>query len=320
MKEKGTTEEAGIITDARESIKKYMEESGKTQTVTAKEIGVSSATLSLFMKGRYAGDNEEVAASIRQFLYIDRKRKVLAQKPPVCVEIKNTSQILEKVYVTQATGDILLIYGDAGCGKTTALQYYQKNNRNVIYIEADVTNNSYRAILGMIAEEMGENGNMSTASMMRRVISRLKGTTTLLVIDEAQHLAPKAFDAIRALNDKAGIGIVYAGNPSIKKRMYGTRQDDYDQVYSRIGYHCPLYNRYSKADIEAIFKGCSLNGECLGYLHKTAQRKGGMRVMVKQYCVASNIALSLGEEFGMIHLQDAAERMGIERRPETDES
>lgn len=307
-------EKQSSIDAARKSIRDYMAKSGKTQTVTAKEIGISSATLSLFMKERYTGDNEEIASTIEQFLYINRKRSTLAQKPEICTEIKNTRHILEKVYVTQATGDILLIYGDAGCGKTTALQYYKKNNRNVIYIEADVTNNSYRAILGMISEELGENGNYATAVMMRRLVNRLKGTTMLLIIDEAQHLAPKAFDAIRALNDKAGIGIVYAGNPSIKKRMYGTRQDDYDQVYSRIGYQCSLYNRYSRADIEAIFNRCHLNKECLEYLHKISQRKGGMRIMVKQYCVAANIALSLGEEFGMIHLQDAAERMGIFER------
>lgn len=296
---------------AAEQIRKYMKNSGRSQTATAKEIGISGATLSLFLKGRYTGDNEEIADSIEQFLFINHKRDTLARKPEICLELHNTGQILEKVYIAQVTGDILLIYGDAGCGKTTALQHYKRNNKNVIYIEADVTNNSYRSVLSMIAEETGENGNGSTAALMRRLTGRLKGTAALLIIDEAQHLAPKAFDAIRALNDKAGIGIVYSGNPSIKKRMYGCRQDDYDQVYSRIGYHCPLYNHYSQREIQAVFSSRKLNEECLSYLHRIAQRKGGLRVMVKQYCIAENIARSLNEDFDVIHLQEAAERMGI---------
>lgn len=299
------------VQKAAEQVRAYMERNGKSQAATAKEIGISSATLSLFMKGRYTGDNEEIADSIEQFLFIDHKRNTLSKKPDICLELHNTSQILEKVYIAQVTGDILLIYGDAGCGKTTALQHYKRNNKNVVYIEADVTNNSYRSVLSMIAEETGESGGGSTAALMRRVIGRLKGTNTLLIIDEAQHLAPKAFDAIRALNDKAGIGIVYSGNPSIKKRMYGCRQADYDQVYSRIGYHCPLYNHYSQNDIQAIFSGKNLNKECLSYLHRIAQKKGGLRVMVKQYCIAENIARSFNEDFDVIHLQEAAERMGI---------
>lgn len=299
------------IQEAANEIKSYMERCGKSQTVTAKEIGISSATLSLFLKGRYTGDNEEIAESIEQFLFMDRKRNCLSKKPEICPEIHNTSQILEKVYITQATGDILLIYGDAGCGKTTALQYYKRNNRNVIYIEADVTNNSYRSILSAIAKESGVNGKGAASVIMHQVIENLKGTTTLLIIDEAQHLAPKAFDAIRALNDKAGIGIVYSGNPSIKKRMYGFRQDDYDQVYSRIGYHCQLHNHYSQNDIRAIFSGYAIDKECMAYLHRVAQKKGGLRVMVKQYCVAENIARSLNEAFSLIHLQEAAERMGF---------
>lgn len=299
---------------ARELIQQYIEKTGKSQAATAKQIGISPTTFSLFLNGRYSGSNEEVAESVMQFLKIEMKRDALSKKPEVFTDLNNTREILSKVYIAQITGDILLIYGDAGCGKTTALRYYEKNNRNVIYIEADVTNNSYRSILTTIAEDTGVNSYGSAAAIMKRLVRFFDGSTALLIIDEAQHLAPKAFDAIRALNDKAGIGIVYAGNPSIKKRMYGNHQEDYDQVYSRVGYHCPLYNRYSLKDIQMIFKGLPVNDECIKYLHKVAQRKGGMRVMIKQYCLAANLALSLDEPFNIVHLKEASERMGILER------
>lgn len=300
-----------LIQETRRALTEYMKRSSRSQKAVARELNVSDATLSLFLKDRYTGNNEEVARSIEQFLGMEQRRSSLCQRPDTCLEVRNTRNILEKVYVAQTTGDILLIYGDAGCGKTTALQHYAKHNKNVIYVEADVTNSSYRSILCLIADELGEACRGATAVIMRRIIQKLKGRSIVLVIDEAQHLAPKAFDAIRALNDKAGIAIVYAGNPSIKKRMYGTRQDDFDQVYSRIGYHCPLFNRYSEEDIKAIFQKYGLDAECITYLHRIAQRKGGLRVMIKQYCMAANIALSLGEPFGIIHLQEAADRMGI---------
>lgn len=300
-----------MVQEARSKINQYLEQSRRKQGAVAKELGISPAAFSLFLKDRYTGNNREIAEKIEQFLGMEQRRNTLSKKPGICFEVKNTRQILEKVYVTQTTGDILLIYGDAGCGKTTALQYYAQHNKNVIYVEADVTNSSYRSMLCLIAEELGEPSRGASSTIMHKLIRKTKGSSMVLIIDEAQHLAPKAFDAIRALNDKAGIGIVYAGNPSIKKRMYGTKQDDFDQVYSRIGYHCPLYNRYSMEDIQSIFKDYGLNKECITYLQKIAQRKGGLRIMIKQYCMAVNIALSLEEPFEMIHLQEAAERMGI---------
>lgn len=296
---------------ARKLIRQYLDKAGRNQAVVAKQIGISPATFSLFLNDRYTGNNEEVAEAIIQFLTIETKKDSLSKKPEIFTDLRNTKEILNKVYVAQVTGDILLIYGDAGCGKTTALKYYRKNNRNVVYIEADVTNNSYRSMLTTIAEETGVNKYGSAAAIMKRLVEFFDGSNALLIIDEAQHLAPKAFDAIRALNDKAGIGIVYAGNPSIKKRMYGNHQEDYDQVYSRVGYHCPLYNRYSLNDIQMIFKEQQIDTECIKYLHKVAQRKGGMRIMVKQYCLAANLALSLEEPFNIVHLQEASERMGI---------
>lgn len=296
---------------ARRMIRQYIDKKGKNQTAVAKQIGISPATFSLFLNDRYTGNNEEVAEAVMQFLSIVAKRDSLSKKPDIYTDLRNTKEILNKVYVTQITGDILLIYGDAGCGKTTALKHYKRNNRNVIYIEADVTNNSYRSMLTTIGEEIGINRYGSAAAIMKRLVEFFDGSNALLIIDEAQHLAPKAFDAIRALNDKAGIGIVYAGNPSIKKRMYGNHQEDYDQVYSRVGYHCPLYNRYSLKDIQMIFKEQQIDTECIKYLHKTAQRKGGMRIMVKQYCLAANLASSLEEPFNIVHLQEASERMGI---------
>ncbi len=300
-----------MIQKARSKINQYLEQSKRKQGAVAKELGISPTTFSLFLKERYTGNNQEIAEKIEQFLGMEQRRDALSKKPDICFEVKNTRQILEKVYVTQTTGDILLIYGDAGCGKTTALQYYAQHNKNVIYVEADVTNSSCRSILKLIAEELGETSRGATSNIMQQLIKKLNGSSVVLIIDEAQHLVPKAFDAIRALNDKAGIGIVYAGNPSIKKRMYGTKQDDFDQVYSRIGYHCPLYNKYSAEDIQEIFKGYGLDKECITYLRKVAQRKGGLRIMIKQYCMAVNIALSLEEPFEIIHLQEAAERMGI---------
>jgi len=290
----------------------FMEQNQKTQSQVSKELGISKATLSLFLNGSYSGNNEEVAQKINQYLSMSVVRQAQAKEPEVNPNVSNTSEILDKIHITHATNDILLLYGSAGCGKTTALKYYAEHNNGVVYVEADVTTNSHRSVLALILEAIGENPKGATSEMMRLLVSRLKGTNKLIIIDEAQHLTPKSFDVIRALNDKAQVGLVYSGNPSILNRMFNGRcAGEFDQVHSRIGYQCPLKNKYSLNDIENVFKTCHLSKECLQYLQKVSQRKGGLRVMVKRYKLAANIAAALGEEITTDILDEAAEKMGI---------
>lgn len=288
-----------------------MKQNNKTQTQVARQLGVSKTTLSLFLSGNYTGNNEEMAEKVEQYLSLGTVKESLAKEPEICLSLSNTEQILEKVHITHVTNDILLLYGSAGCGKTTALKYYAEHNNGVVYVEADVTTNSHRSVISMILESLGEKPKGATSDMMRLLVSKLKDTDKLIIIDEAQHLTSKTFDAIRALNDKACVGIVYSGNPSILKRMYGRNAEELDQVHSRIGYQCPLKNNYSLNDIEKVFKNHHLPHECIQYLQRVSNRKGGLRVMVKQYKLAANIATALNEEFKKEFLDEAAKRMGI---------
>lgn len=303
--------ENSYINDLRSKLENDIQMNSKTQSQVAKQLGVSKATLSLFLSGNYTGNNEEMAEKVEQYLALVAFRQSIAKEPAVCLTLSNTEQILEKVHITHATNDILLLYGSAGCGKTTALKYYTEHNNGAVYVEADVTTNSHRSILSLILEALGEAPKGATSDIMRKLVSKLKSTDKLIIIDEAQHLTPKSFDAIRALNDKAHVGIVYSGNPSILNRMYGRSAEELDQVHSRIGYQCPLKNRYSLNDIEKVFEKYHLPADCLQYLQRVSQRKGGLRVMVKQYKLAANIATALNEAFRIEFLDEAAKRMGI---------
>lgn len=195
--------------------------------------------------------------------------------------------------------------------KTTALKHYAEHNNGVIYIEADATTGTPRAILLTLLESIGGQPIGSTAQVMKSILNILRGTNRLIIIDEAQHLTERSFDTIRAINDKIGIGLVYSGNPSILKQMYGRREQEFDQLYSRIGLHCELTNKYSLDDIRNIFSGLDVSEECIKYLKKVAQNKGGLRLMIKQYKNAANIAAAFGQSLTVDHLEEAARRMSI---------
>ncbi|MCI9193868.1 MAG: AAA family ATPase [Acutalibacter muris] len=299
------------VSEMRESLAAYISDAQESQSNVAKELGISKTTLSLFLSGTYTGNNQELAKKAGQYIRMGTARRSVARAPAICRSVGNTKAIQEKAKIAHLYGEIVVIYGPAGCGKSTALRDYQQNNNGTIYVETDVTTNSPRCVLKLILTAMGEEPKGSTADIMQLIISRLTGTNRLLIIDEAQHLTEKSFDAVRAINDKAHIGIVYSGNPSILKRMYGKQEEELDQLYSRVVYKCPLHNAYTMDDIEGIYAGADFNRECIKYLYHISKRKGGLRLMVNQCKIAQNLAAALHEEFSVTHLEKAAIRMGI---------
>ena len=303
--------ENNFIVAMRERLAQFIETSGTSQSRIAKELGVSKSTVSLFLGGTYSGNNHELARNIEQLLSMGAARQATAQPPKICLGVRNTVEIEQTAKIAHVQKSIALIYGPAGCGKSTALKHYASTTHGVIYVEADATVNTVRSILKLILSAMGAEAHGSTADLMQCILGKLRGTSQLLILDEAQHLSERSFDAIRAINDKAHIGIVYAGNPSVLKRMYGRRAEEFDQVYSRTTYKCPLNNTFTKSDISAIYEGFGFSRECLEYLWRISKRQGGLRLMVNQCQIAQNIALATGEEFSVGHLEEAADKMGI---------
>lgn len=299
------------VSEMRENLASYISSAKESQSKVAKELGVSKTVLSLFLSGTYTGNNQELAKKIAQYIQMGTARRTIAKAPAICRCVSNTKTIQRKAEIAHLSNEIAVIYGPAGCGKSTALRDYQQNNNGVIYVEADVTTNSPRCVLKLILTAMGEDPKGSTADMMQLIISKLSNTNRLLIIDEAQHLTEKSFDAVRAIYDKAHIGIVYAGNQSIIKRMYGRQEEPFDQLSSRVTDHCRLGNCYTLEDIKSIYKDEDFPKECIERLYHISRHKGGLRRMVNQCKIAQNLAAALHEEFSVTHLEKAAVRMGI---------
>ena len=298
----------------RQRLTRFMEETGINQSQAARGMDVSKATLSLFLSGTYNGNNQELAQKAAQYVNIQTARQNVAKAPDFCPNVQNTKNILSMVRVIHIYGDILLVYGPAGCGKSTALKHYARNNNGVVYVEANVTTNSPRCILKLLLKAMGEDTRGTSDDMMQRIVETVADTNMLLIIDEAQHLTEKSFDALRAINDKAHVGIVYSGNPSILKRMYGRQEEELDQLYSRIVYRLELQNNYSLDDIAQLYDGSGISEDCLRYLYRISRHKGGLRVMVNQCKIAQNFAAALHQGFTKEHLNKAAARMGLSGR------
>jgi len=272
----------------RAQLSDFMEESRKSQRQIARETGLSTSVISQFLNDSYNGDNDEVARTISQYLTVSKTRLNTVSMVQFNPELYNTKEVLFACLYAHRRNDIALVSGDAGAGKTTALQHYAANNTGVILVTANACTTSATAILGLIVQKLGKQVPGRKAALMNMLVDQLHNSSRLIIIDEADHLSFDALQAIRNLNDLAGVGIVLSGNDKIYRQMLsGRRSYEFDQLRTRIVIRKKVYNEYTLDEMAVMFP--STNQDGIAYLMKLACSES-LRTAKKLFDVAAEFA------------------------------
>lgn len=269
-----------------------------TQAEIVRQSGVGSTALSQWLNGRYPGRNEEVEEKLARWVDAYQQRKMESKalpQAPTWVATPTGERVMGALSYAQLAGDVAVIYGGAGLGKTTAIEQYQRTSPNVWVATASPCTASPVPALEEVAEAIGIEASGGGAKLQRAIIKRLRGTMGLLVIDEAQHLSVLALDAIRRLHDATDVGLALVGNESVYARMTGGNRASYlDRLFSRIGKRVRL-TRSTKGDIDALVGAWHLSAkECRAALHDIASKPGGLRGLTKVLRLASMFAAGAG--------------------------
>jgi DNA transposition AAA+ family ATPase len=263
-----------------------------TQSRVAKEAGISSTTISQWLGGIYGGDNEAIEAKLLRWIDTTQaQRAVNDQLPraPDYVATPSAEKVIDALRYAQVAGDIAVVYGGAGLGKTTAIQQYSRGAPNVWHATMSPAAASVVPCLEEIAEVCGVTTATGGASRLHRAICRrVAETNGLIVIDEAQHLSVAALDQVRAIHDATGVGIALVGNEAVYARMTGGNRAAYlDRLFSRIGKKVRLV-KSTAADIAALLTAWHIDdSSCRGQLVEIASKPGGLRGLTKVLRLAS---------------------------------
>lgn len=281
---------AAIAADARLS-----------QQLVAKEAGFSGATLNQWINGVYAGNNEGVETRLRIWIESYQARQAAdVQLPcaPAFVPTQAASRVIGALSYAQIAGDIVVAYGAAGLGKTTACKQYHDSRPNVWIATMTPASSGVVTSLEEIVGAVGLDCTGGALRMHRAVVKRVRDTHGLLVIDEAQHLSVAALDQIRSIHDATGIGIALVGNEGVYARMAGGRNATaLDRLFSRIGRRMNLRS-VADADIRLLVKAWGIeDAKCVATLTDVAKRPGALRALTKTLRLAS--------------MQAAAEKRGV---------
>lgn len=253
----------------RQQLAEFMEQSGKTQKQISKETGLSTALISQFLSNTYTGDNAEAAKTINQYLTVAKDRLNAAQTDTFVEGLHNTHEVMFACYFAHKNNEIALVSGDAGAGKTTALRHYAANNAGVIMVTANACTTTATAILTLICKQIERTIPGRRAALMQTLVEQLAGTNRLIIVDEADHLSLDALQAVRNLNDLAGVGIVFSGNDKIYRQMFSPQRGyEFDQIRTRIFIRKTVVNSYTPEEGSQLFP--NLNQEAVAYLLKVA--------------------------------------------------
>lgn len=266
--------------EARNLVLDYKAKSSKSQTLIATELGVSGAQLSSFLSGTYKAPHT-IIPKISSLMKVSEK-KAIAPREPEFVETKVSKAVMNAITYSHIQGKISVVYGDAGVGKTMAINEYCKQNNLAIKITISPSYASMSGVNELIADKLGVRERVSR-KIYAEIIAKLKDSGRVIIIDEAQHLTVRTLNHLRCMADESGVGITLVGNDEVYTKLKGSGRADFAQLFSRIGMRKQvLTNTLTKDDILSVF-GMIEDEAAQDILFKIARTNYGLRGAVNVF-------------------------------------
>ena len=262
----------------KERLSSFMSETGKPQTYVAKAIGMTSPVISSYLNGVYSGNVENLENKISAFLNLEEIRRADRKLNINYVRTKSSKRVNDILGLAHADNQAVVIIGQAGLGKTSALRDYAKRNPDIILIEADPTFTA-KVLLKTIAEKVGSETKGTLNDMLNGIIYKLTDSGRLIAVDEAESLPYRALECLRRIHDRADVGLALVGMPRLLINLRG-RHGELKQLYSRIGFKLELGDELGADELTEIVTGTiEGNDETVAELVEAAA--GNTRRLVK---------------------------------------
>lgn len=266
-------------------------ELGINQSQLSKQMGLTPAVLNQWLALKYKGNNDKVnAAATRWLLAQERGQEMPVFEPPKFIETPTATKIMDVLTDAQTNGELAVIYGGAGVGKTEAIKAYLEQSNNVWHVTMSPAASSAGNCLDEICCSLGIDAGGRAVKAQRALVKFLKDSHGILIPDEAQHLSTSALETLRSIFDMTGVGMVLVGNDSVYAKLTGGRRAaEFAQLYSRIGQRLKIV-KPTRADVMAIVEAWHVDDkESKSLLAEIANKPGGLRGMIKTLRVASQM-------------------------------
>ena len=271
----------------------YCEMKGSQKRAATSLVGVSPATVTQIVTGKWELINEKMWRSIAAQIGVKQTRWNI-------VETRNYRALSDIFSDAQENALVLAVCGEAGTGKSLTAAHYGAENPNV-YVLACSEYWNRKTFLRELLRVMGKNPAGDTVGdMVDDVVMALKRRENpLIILDEADKLSDQVMfffiTFYNKLEDYCGI-VLMATDYLEKKVRRGLRlnKKGYKEIYSRIGRRFVAMPGLSATDISDV---CRANGvEGLREIETVKKDCEGDLRRVKRKCHAFNRMRRQAEE------------------------
>lgn len=265
----------------------------------ARNADIAESTFAAWMKGNYKGDIDNIAALVTKWLdsRAEQAEVVRASMASIGYLDTPTAKSVEMICTqAQALCDFAVISGVAGVGKTTALRHYRDKSSHVYMLTAAPLMKSPLDVLRKLGRVVGVSERAS-GGLSDALIEQLKGRQALVILDEAHHLTPDAFDQMRSLHDNAEVGLVACGNVEVASLLEGAgRNPQFAPLWSRVGIRAK-WTEPKKGDVDLILDAWQIEDlKSRKYLATIAGKGGALRSITKTMRLAGMLAQGNGAD------------------------
>lgn len=223
----------------RARIAEYIEDNKLTHAQMAERLKLTSPTrltkyLNLYKPdNRAEADSPQVESACKHFLRYEDRTAILARS---LFENSVSTSVCSVLRHTRRTGDISLLHGPAGIGKSCGAICFRKENADTAIITATYWRQGPSDMEALLFDGIQDDPaviarpwphNIKKLVWMEEIF---RGTERMIIIDNAQRLHLSAFKLLFDFHDVTGCSIGLIGNPEV---MDIVRPND--QLFSRIG-------------------------------------------------------------------------------------
>ena len=268
----------------RERLLIARDQEGLSTNRLARRLGYSPSVVSQWLNGAYKGDTVKIERRIEDWLSNYARRRLVGVS---LIPSEATRTVISALEAIRQTEDVGVIFGDAGIGKTSAIEMYLAENPLAISVSLDRRHGTAIQIERLLAEVVDPGGRKADTTRWSRLLEALVGSGRFLIVDNCHRATRSGLELLFDLHDKTAIPIAMVGNEEVLRLI-----DQSDQMASRIGISQPVTManprplvRHLVAEIAPGF-----TGRVEDLAEQVADGAGRIRAAKKELALAALIA------------------------------
>ena len=259
---------------------------GNSVALVARAIRRSQGSLTAYLTGEGEINEARIEAQIGRFL----AKQALQTSPLFEPSFQMTTvaeDILGALLQAQLDGDIALIVGPSGVGKSTAVQHYASAEPGCYLVEASAAWTTQTLIQQIARKAELDRAGKDLAALSMEIADCMRDSGALVVVDEAQHLTARSLEVLRSIHDASHVGLAFSAQLNFFAILQrGDGKTTFDQLRNRVGVRL----RLSAAGLDdlALVLPPDTQRSVVKYLHQSSG--GCLRSAVKLFSRAQRVA------------------------------